>query len=185
MVARNKHRTALLILDMISEFAYPDGSKVLRSARHAARAIARLKARASTASIPVIYINDTAGKWESDQRAFVKRCLQPSAAGRDVVELIRPGPDDYFIFKPKHSAFFDTPLPTLLSQLSIGQLILTGVTSHQCVLFTAMDAHVREFDLIVPADCIGAATQSQNRHGLFVLQTALRARTTSSSRVRL
>ena len=92
--------------------------------------------------------------------------------------------EDYFIFKPKHSAFFGTPLQTLLDQLGVRRLVLTGVTSHQCVLFTAMDAHVREYELIVPADCIGAGLREETRHALFIASRALRAQTTGSARVR-
>ena len=176
--------TALLILDLISEFTFPDARRILRGARQPAAAIARLKARAQAARVPVIYVNDTAGKWESDPREFVRRCLRPAARGRDVVELVKPQLDeDYFIFKPRHSAFFGTPLDTLLRQLRVRRLILTGVTSHQCVLFTAMDAHVREYELIVPNDCVGAGSRDETRHALFIARKALRARTAASTRL--
>jgi nicotinamidase-related amidase len=177
--------TALLILDMVSEFRFPDGRRVLQGARRPAPAIARLKARARSARAPVVYVNDTAGKWESDPRAFIERCTQASAPGRDVVELVRPQlDDDYFIFKPRHSAFFGTPLQTLLEQLRVRRIVLTGISAHQCVLFTAMDAHVREYELIAPADCIGAPTRTQTRHALFILEDALQARVAPSARLR-
>ncbi len=183
-----KHRgsgTALLILDMISEFRFPDAEPVLRGARRPARAIARLKARARNAKAPVIYVNDTAGKWESDPRAFIQRCLATDAAGRDVARWLEPDLDrDYFIFKPKHSAFFGTPLESLLGELGIRRLVLTGVTSHQCVLFTAMDAHVREYQLVMPADCVGASSREETRHALFIAERALSARTAGSVRFR-
>ena len=184
MIARST-RTALLVLDMVSEFRFPDAERVLRGARRPARAIARLKARARIARIPVIYVNDTAGKWESDPRAFVQRCVASDARGRDVVGLIRPDLEhDYFMFKPKHSAFFGTPLESLLGQLGIRRLVLAGITSHQCVLFTAMDAHVREYQLVVPADCVGAGSREETRHALFIVEHALRARLAESRRVR-
>jgi nicotinamidase-related amidase len=174
---RRKGSTALLILDMISEFRFPDAELVLRGARRPARAIARLKARARKAGMPVIYVNDTAGKWESDPRAFIERCLRPTARGRDVVQLVEPQlDDDYFIFKPKHSAFYGTPLESLLEDLDVRRLVLTGVSSHQCVLFTAMDAHVREYELIVPSDCVGATAREETRHALFIARRALGAR---------
>lgn len=174
---RRKRRMALLILDMISEFTFPDAERVLRGARRPARAIARLRARARKARVPVIYVNDTAGTWESDPRAFVERCLAPTARGRDVVELVEPQlDDDYFMFKPKHSAFFGTPLESLLEELNVRRLILTGVTSHQCVLFTAMDAHVREYELIIPSDCVGATSREETQHALFIARRALDAR---------
>jgi nicotinamidase-related amidase len=182
---RRQPKTALLVLDMVSEFAFPDAGRVLAGARRPARAIARLRKRARAARIPVIYVNDTAGRWESDPRGFVQRCLAPTAAGRDVVKLIAPDlHDDYFMFKPKHSAFFGTPLKTLLDQLKIRRLVLTGITSHQCVLFTAMDAYVREYELVMPLDCIGSGSREESRHALFIAEHALQARIADSSRVR-
>ena len=177
--------TALLILDMISEFRFPDAEPVLHGALRPARAIARLKARARGAKVPVIYVNDTAGKWESDPRAYLERCLATQARGRDIVRLIEPDLDrDYFMFKPKHSAFFGTPLESLLSNLAVRRLVLTGITAHQCVLFTAMDAHVREYQLLVPADCVGSSSRAATRHALFIAERALGAPVADSARLR-
>jgi len=185
MSRQPRRSTALLILDLISEFNFPDAGRILRGAKQPAAAVAKLKARARAAGLPVIYVNDTAGKWESDPRGFVERCVRPQARGRDVVELVKPQLDqDYFIFKPKHSAFFGTPLETLLEQLRVRRLVLTGVTSHQCVLFTAMDAHVREYELLVPRDCVGAGSREETRHALFIAAKALRAGTGVSTRLR-
>jgi nicotinamidase-related amidase len=183
--SRREPRTALLILDMISEFRFPDAERVLRGAHQPARSIARLRQRAQAAGIPLIYVNDTAGKWESDPRAFVQRCLASGARGRSVVGLVAPDLNkDYFMFKPKHSAFFGTPLESLLQELRIRRLVLTGVTSHQCVLFTAMDAHVREYELVMPADCVGSGSRAETRHALFIAQHALRAKVGRSARLR-
>ena len=186
MTARRREpRTALLVLDMVSEFRFPDAERVLRGARRPARGIARLKQRVRAAKIPVIYVNDTAGKWESDPRAFVQRCVAPDARGHDVVEQIEPDLDrDYFMFKPKHSAFFGTPLESLLGQLDIRRLVLTGITTHQCVLFTGVDAYVREYELVVPVDCVGAGSREETRHALYLAEHALRARVVNSARLR-
>ena len=182
---RRKRGTALLVLDMVSEFRFPDAERVLRGARAPAHAIARLKSRALEAEIPVIYVNDTAGKWESDPREFVQRCLGPRARGREVVDEIQPDLDrDYFMFKPKHSAFFGTPLESLLGQLATRRLLLTGITAHQCVLFTAMDAHVREYEIVMPPDCVGSGSRQEIRHALFIAQRALDARVPASARLR-
>lgn len=178
-------RQALIILDMISEFGFPGWQRVLREARHIAPAIARLRQRADRAGIPVIHVNDTGEDWESDQTAFLDRCGAPNARGSEVARMLRPREGHYFIFKPKHSAFYATPLAPLLEKNSIGEVILTGMTSHQCVLFTAMDAHVREFLITVPSDCIGAPTRQQTSKALFMLREAVRARTPRSSALRL
>jgi nicotinamidase-related amidase len=181
---QRKSGTALLILDMISEYRYPDGERIVRSANKAAANISRLRERAHAARIPVIYVNDTAGKWESDQQGFIDRCMQPESRGRKIVQLLAPTPEDYFMFKPMHSAFFGTPLHTLLKRLKIGRLIATGITSHQCVLFTAMDAHVREFELVIPTDCLGAGAVADTKHALYIFSHALMAKVISSRQVR-
>lgn len=184
-MAAAQHKQALLILDMISEFDFPDWRPVLRTAQRIAPAIARLRERARHAHIPVVYVNDMRGDWESDQGAFLRRCGSARARGRVVTQALCPRPEDYFIFKPKHSGFYSTPLAELLQLKSIEELIITGTTSHQCVLFTAMDAYVRDYRIVVPIDCIGAATQVQTRQALFILKESVRARTPRSSNLRL
>lgn len=174
----------LVILDMISEFDFQNAEKFLPTARRVARAIATLKQRACAAGIPVVYVNDTSGKWESDPAAFIDRCARPGAKASDIATLLRPQRADYFIFKPRHSAFYETPFQTLLQRLQVRHLVLTGMTSHQCVLFTAMDAHVREYRLTVPSDCIGAHTSSATRHASFILKEALNARVVGARSVR-
>ena len=178
-------KNALLILDLISEFTYPQATRMLRPAASIAPRIARLKQRAQAARLPVIYVNDTAGKWESDQTAFVERCVAEGKPGADIVRTVLPQPQDYFIFKPRHSAFYATPLADLLAMLHVRTLILCGLTSHQCVLFTAVDAHMRGFGLTIPRDCIAAATAAETRHALFIMQRALAAATPMSAHLRL
>jgi nicotinamidase-related amidase len=163
---RERSLAVLLILDMISDFDFPDGAAVARAARRIAPAIARLKARAAAAGIACIYVNDNPGRWRSDSRALIAHCLEPGRKGRDIVERLQPTDTDYFILKPRHSAFYATPLDVLLEHLGTKRLILTGVSSHQCVLFTANDAHVRSFEIIVPSDCIAGPNQRDRRFAL-------------------
>jgi nicotinamidase-related amidase len=183
-MSRTRSRQALLVLDMISEFDFPDWREVLRVAGRIAPAIEKLQRRARAAGVPVIYVNDTRGDWESDQTAFIRRCKAADARGRAVVEIICPQPEDYFIFKPKHSGFYSTPLETLLQMKSTEELILTGTTSHQCVLFTAIDAYVRDYRIVVPTDCIGAPTAAQTKQALFIMKESARARTPQSTGIR-
>jgi nicotinamidase-related amidase len=177
--------TALLILDMISDFRFQGWRPVLAAARAIAPRIARLAARTRAAGMPVIYVNDTAGQWESDQAAFVQHRLAAGTRGRDVVRIVAPAPQDYFIFKLRHSGFYGTPLPQLLEKLGTRRLILTGITSHQCVLFTAMDAYVRDFQLVIPRDCVAAGSRSEDAHAMFLFRKSLRARTPMAASLRL
>lgn len=169
-------RTALIILDMISEFRFPLGQVLARRAMSTAREIVAMKRRAARARWPVIYVNDAPQVWESNPNEHVQRCLEPGARGRRIAELLAPGATDYFLFKPRHSAFYDTPLDSLLARLQIRRLVLTGVTAHQCVLFTAMDAHVRGYQLVVPRACVTAPQAAQVRRALIVLAEAMGAK---------
>jgi nicotinamidase-related amidase len=177
--------TALLIIDVISEFEFPGAVAVLRCAPKPLRQIAKLKARAKASGVPIIYVNDMGPSWEWDRSAFVERCLRPTARGHRLVRLIAPDAEDHFIFKPKHSGFYGTPLHALLSRLKIKKLIMTGLTSHQCVLFTAVDAYVREYELLVPRDCIGAPSARESRHAMFIFERALKARLARSTSISL
>lgn len=180
-----RSRTVLLVLDMISDFSFPGGPEVQRAARRIAPRIAKLKRRAKRAGIACIYANDNPGRWRSDSAELIRQCLEPRAAGREVVRLLRPEERDYFILKPRHSAFYASPLEVLLIHLGARRLILTGVSSHQCVLFTANDAHIRNFEIIVPRDCIAGPTRRDTQFALRYFASVLRARVTSSALLRL
>jgi nicotinamidase-related amidase len=119
-----RSQTVLLILDLVSDFAFPEGEKIARAAFPVARRIARLKARAKRAGIPTVYVNDAIGRWKSDFPAVVQHCCRETARGHRVVGLIAPEPNDYCVLKPKHSGFFATPLDTILRFLGAKRLIL-------------------------------------------------------------
>lgn len=180
-----KSRRVLLILDMISDYEFPDGLAVLRAARRIAPRITAVKARALTAQVPVIYVNDNLGRWRSDMKTIVARCQDEAARGCDVVRQIAPGDNDFVLLKPRHSGFYATPLAALLEECGARELILTGISAHQCILFTANDAHLRELDLVIPRDLVASAQSSQSRLALRYFETVLGAQTPLAARVRL
>ena len=164
--APDESRVALLIIDMISAFDFEGAQAMLPRALAAARAIAALKRRARNASVPVVYVNDNFGRWRSDFRSILGHVLQDGCPGRPIAELLRPDPEDYFVLKPKHSGFQFTTLDVLLAHLGAQILILTGVAGNFCVLFTAHDAYMRDYRLIVPQDCIASQSEADDRYAL-------------------
>ncbi len=173
--------SALLLIDVINDFDFPEGRKLLKYALPAAGRIARLKERAAGAGVPVIYVNDNFGRWKSDFRQQVRHCLKPESIGRSVTEMLQPGNDDYFILKPKHSGFFSTSLDVLLENLSVRNLVLTGFSSEICVLYTANDAYMRGFGVFVPPDCVAAETVGATRIALDQMRRCLKADTRKSA----
>jgi nicotinamidase-related amidase len=167
--------TALLLIDVINDLEFAEGELILPSALEMARRVADLKARVKRVGIPVIYVNDNFGRWRSDFHAQVDHCLQGQVRGRELVEILRPDEDDYFVLKPKHSGFFSTTLDTLLEYLRVHTLILAGLAGNNCVLFTANDAYMRDFELIVPSDCVASNTPEDNQYALHQMEKILKA----------
>lgn len=172
--------TALLLIDVINDLAFPGSSPLIAQGEPMAIRLSALKRRAAAAGVPVIYVNDNFGRWRSDFRQTVAHCVARSSPGRIVSRRLRPGARDYFVLKPKHSAFFDTSLDTLLGALRIRRVILTGIAGNICVLFTANDAYMRELKLFAPADCIVSNTTADNEHALRQIETIMKGTLTGS-----
>ncbi len=174
---------ALLLIDVINDLEFEGGEELFRDALPAARNIARLKERAQQAGVPVIYVNDNFGRWRSDFKKTVSHCLHDQVRGRPIAELLAPDEDDYFVLKPKPSGFFSTTLDLLLEHLGVRTLVLTGFAGNNCVLFTANDAYLRDYELIVPADCTASIRTEENEYALKQMQQVLKAGIPSSANV--
>src|SRR4051794_19776309 len=183
--APDKSEIALLLIDVINDLDFPEANELLRYARPMARKLLRLKQRAKKAGVPVIYVNDNFGRWRSDFRRQVVHCLRENSRGNEIVSLLQPDEDDYFVLKPKHSGFFSTTLETLLRYLGSRKLILTGIAGNFCVLFTANDAYMRDYELIIPSDCTVSNTAKENQQALALMRRFLKADTRPSTRLRL
>ncbi|MGH7138996.1 MAG: cysteine hydrolase family protein [Pirellulales bacterium] len=181
--APDKSHVALLLIDVINDLDFPDADRLLEFALPMARQIAALKDRAKQEGVPVVYVNDNFGRWRSDFNAQVEHCLEEGVNGKPLVELLRPHEDDYFVLKPKHSGFFSTTLDLLLEYLGVKAVILTGISTNICVLFTANDAYMRDFHLLVPSDCVASNTAEENRHALDQIRKVLKADTRPSAEI--
>jgi nicotinamidase-related amidase len=179
--APDRADTALLLIDVINDLEFDGGEQLVSEALPMAMRLAALKSRAKAAGIPAIYANDNFGRWRSDFPKLVQYCLAHNVRGQPIVARLIPEEDDYFILKPKHSAFFQTNLASLLKYLGVTRLILTGIAGDICVLFTANDAYMRDFRIIVPGDCIASEDPQRNHDALMLMQRVLKAEITSST----
>lgn len=171
---------ALLLIDVINAMDFEGGAAFAARAGPAARSIALLKARASAAGIPAVYANDNFGRWTSDFRQVVEHC-RVARNGGAITQLLEPQPGDYFVLKPKHSAFFATTLDTLLQYLGARTLILVGFAADICVLFTAHEAYLRDYRVVVPRDCTTSRSDEAGERTMRHLEEVLEADTTVSS----
>ncbi len=174
---------ALLLIDVLTTFDYPDGDAILREAMKIGKSLVRLKARARALGLPVLYVNDNFGDWRSEKEVLMGRCIQ--SKGASFVRPLLPESEDYFVLKPMHSAFYMTPLDVLLNHLQIETLILAGLTSDSCITVSTHDANMRGFNIYVPIDCSSARSAKEHTQALQQLEAAAGANLTRSTSLRL
>jgi nicotinamidase-related amidase len=166
---------ALLLIDVINDFEFENGEQLLELALPVGKQIAAVKSQAKKAGVPVVYVNDNFGKWQSDLNKIVSHCLNDGVRGEPFVKLVLPDENDYFVLKPKHSGFYCTSLELVLEHVGSRSLILAGIAGNNCVLFTANDAYMRDFKLFIPADCVVSETEEENKYALKQMEKVLKA----------
>lgn len=176
---------ALLLIDVINDLEFEGGDLLLPHALPAAEKIAALKERCRSAGIPSVYVNDNFGKWRSDFKKLISHCLDDKTRGQEIVELLKPGKDDYFVLKPKHSGFFSTTLALLLEHLGARTLILVGWATDICILVTAGDAFMRDYHLIIPQDCVASQDEKDNHRVLKLMERVQEADIRTSDQIEL
>lgn len=171
---------ALLIIDMINKFDFSGGDRLKTKAEMIAEPILKLRRRIEGADCPVVYVNDNFGEWHSEKSRLVEHA---QASAGSIVSRMAPAEDDYFIIKPQFSGFYATNLAVLLPKLGASKLILTGVATDICVLFTAADAHMRDYDLWIPEDCVAACEGQRTKWALEIMRESMGAETGCSDRI--
>jgi nicotinamidase-related amidase len=175
---------AVLVIDVLNDFRFVGGDTLLRRFRPRLAPIAALLARARRAGVPVIYANDNFGRWRSSITDVGDELRQSNPVAWRTLAPIRPHPSDYVVLKPRHSAFYCTPLELLLEALRVRRLVLTGVSATSCIWFTGADAHVRGYDVVVPRDGTAAEAAPQERAVLDLMKASLGASVPRSRDVR-
>jgi nicotinamidase-related amidase len=168
-------KSALLIIDVINDLEFPGGEKVLPWALRSVISLNAVAKRARKAGLPVVYVNDNFGQWRSNFSDVYKHCTRIGARGRKTSRAMRPSAEDYFVLKPKHSAFYATSLVPLLEHLKVNHLILAGMATNLCVLFSAYDAHMHEYKLTILSDCCAAESDADHNWAIQQLRRFLGA----------
>jgi nicotinamidase-related amidase len=173
-VPERGQRTALLVVDMLNSYEHDDAEQLAESVRHAVPQIAGLIERARREDAPVVY---------SSSEELAREAMD----GRhpELVEPLLPRDDDAFVIKARHSVFYSTPLEYLLQTMDVGRIVLTGQATEQCILYSALDAYVRHFRVVVPRDAVAHIHAHLADAAMEMLQTNMRAEITTAERCRL
>ena len=179
---RRRGRVGLLVIDMINCFDFSGAERLRRPAEKAADTILALRTAVREAGAPVIYVNDNFGEWHSEKTLLVERALE---GGNPVSEKLAPGKQDYFVIKPQFSGFYATNLPVLLPKLGVSRLIITGIATDICVLFTAADAHMRDYAIWVPEDAVASSSEERGAWALEIMRRSMGAETAPTAELGL
>ncbi|MGW2826018.1 cysteine hydrolase family protein [Streptomyces sp. NPDC001443] len=173
--------SALVVIDMINTYDHEDAELLRPAAERIVPVLADLIGRARDADVPVIYANDNFGLWRSHHGELVETALSRPYGG--LVEPIRPDDDSLFVVKARHSIFYDTPMAYLLWRLDVGLVVLTGQVTEQCVLYSALDAHIRHLEVAVPRDAVASIHPHLGAAALEMMERNMGARIVTAREV--
>jgi nicotinamidase-related amidase len=181
-IARPMPRRALVVIDMINTYDHEDAERLRASAEEVVPVISALLGRARDARAPVIYVNDNFGQWRSDQRALVENAIESEHGS--LVEPIAPNEDAMFVVKARHSIFYETPLDYLLDQEGVDEVVMVGQATEQCILYSALDAHIRHIPVIVPRDAVAHIHEDLAEAALRMMEINMEAEVVGADEVR-
>ncbi|MET8955714.1 cysteine hydrolase family protein [Streptomyces sp. NPDC004393] len=172
---------ALIVIDMINTYDHEDAELLVPSAGRVVPVVAELIGRARAASVPVIYANDNFGLWRSHHGELVEAALARPHA--ELIEPIKPDEESLFVVKARHSIFYETPMSYLLWQLGVGTVVLCGQVTEQCVLYSALDAHIRHLEVMVPRDAVASIHPRLEAAALEMMERNMGARIVMAKQV--
>jgi nicotinamidase-related amidase len=164
----------LVVIDVINDFQHEDGERLLASFKERLAAMTETIARARKDGIPIIYVNDERGRWDSDAPALIRAALESN--GTDIVTCLAPHPGDHVLLKHRYSAFDHTPLDLLLEQLDVDRLVMIGAATEGCIVQTAIDAREHDFKTTIVADACAAADPELETVALHYAEQVVGAR---------
>jgi nicotinamidase-related amidase len=170
----------LLLVDFINPLDFPGGEHLAGPAVEAARAAAALKQQLTGEGVTTIFANDNYGVWQSDFHTMVATCVGMEGPAGEIARALYPQANDLTVLKPRHSAFYASPLDLLLKEMHTRELVICGLATDICVQFTAMDAFLREYGIWVPADCTAAESEPAKTASLAYMADVMKCDTAPS-----
>jgi nicotinamidase-related amidase len=173
--------TALIVVDMLNSYEHEDADALIASVRETVSPMQALIGEAHERAIPIVYVNDNYGDWTATRETLSQRAL--AGAERSLVEPVLPPDDVAFVTKARHSIFYETPLDYLLRSQGLKRIVLAGQVTEQCILYSALDAYVRHYSIVVPRDAVAHIHEDLAEAALTMMQTNMRAHVARSQAV--
>lgn len=173
--------TALVVVDMLNRYDHEDAGSLADSVRTAVPNIRRLLDAAREQQATTVYVNDNHDEWTAGREELTRWSLD--GARPDLVDPIKPSPDVPLLVKARHSAFYATQLEYFLRTRDIDRILLTGQVTEQCILYSALDAYIRHFDVVVPRDAVAHIYEDLGDAALRMMERNMRALVDTTERL--
>ena len=179
--------TALIVVDAQNDFCSPGGcfdrleSSNMEMMQPCVNRLAELLEAARQAKTMIVYIQATNYLnyvfKSAPSLAYIIESLNPDSPqicidggwGHQIVDKLKPLPDELIIKKHRHSSFAGTGLDMLLRSNEIKTVIVTGVATERCVLATVCGAIAHDYYVVVSTDCVASASVEMHNATLLVM----------------
>ena len=174
-------KTALVIADMLNDYGHEDADPLAESVREQLEHIVEVRDRAAKNDTLIVYVNDNHDEWQAGKEELIEKAL--NGKHPDLVDPIAPRDPVPFIAKGRHSVFYQTALDHVLRESDVGCIVLAGQVTEQCILYSALDAYIRGYDLIVPPDAVAHIDADLAQAALKMMESNMHARLTPAAEV--
>jgi nicotinamidase-related amidase len=169
-----EEKIALVVVDVLSEYDHPDADLLRESVEEVLPTLAHLVEEARDRGVFTVYVNDTFADWTLDRTRLLDRVM--AGPHKRLVEPLLPHDEVAFVLKGRHSIFWQTPLEFILNEAGVTRVVLCGQVTEQCILYSALDAHVRGFDITVVSDASAAIHPDLAEASLKLMELNMHAR---------
>lgn len=176
-VTAPRGKTAVIVVDMLNRYEHEDAEALCESVERGLPAMCEIVSYAHCSDLPLVYVNDNYGDWAASRAELSQSAL--GGQNPSLVEPIVPQEGVPFVTKARHSIFYETQLDYLLHERGITRLILIGQVTEQCILYSALDAYVRHYEIVVPSNAVAHIHRDLAGAALRMMQLNMSAHVTS------
>jgi nicotinamidase-related amidase len=172
--------TALVVVDMLNSYRHEDAELLAPNVAAIIDPLVGLIGAAhERENVDVIYVNDNYGDFTAQFSDIVDAAL--AGEHPDLVRPIAPADGCLLLTKVRHSVFYATALDYLLGRLGTRRVILAGQVTEQCILYSALDAYVRHFDVVIPSNAVAHIDAGLGAAALQMMQRNMSAEVVPAS----
>jgi nicotinamidase-related amidase len=166
-------KSAVIVTDMLNRYQHQDAEPLAESVRQVTPSLCSLIEQARELGVLGVYVNDNYGEWAAGRRELVDSALNGNEPS--LIQPIVPPDDAPFVVKARHSVFYGTQLEYMLYQHDVKRLVLCGQVTEQCILYSALDAYVRHYQVVIPRDSVAHIHPDLADAALTMMERNMRA----------